>query len=165
MGQGPVIAASQARAGAGTLLLALLLGGCSGTDFGDRLAGSFSATPQPPAAAPSGRAATPTTNKPPAKPVDSTPGGKTPNPDAAGQQAVAKPRQGQAGLVAPAPYRITIKLPSGDPSAPAEVVTQALRAAGVPFEVEMIERIQAQPSGTTVTPAPTPQPTPAPRPR
>lgn len=41
----------------------------------------------------------------------------------------------------PAPYRVTIRLPQADPSAPAEVVTEALRAAGVPFEVETIERM------------------------
>ena len=41
----------------------------------------------------------------------------------------------------PQPYRITIKLSKANPSAPAEVVTKALRAAGVSFEVEMIERI------------------------
>ena len=55
----------------------------------------------------------------------------------------------------PAPYRITIQLPTADPSAPAEVVTEALRKAGVPFEVEMIERVSA--NGTT-TPAPVPAP-------
>lgn len=45
--------------------------------------------------------------------------------------------------MAPAPYRVTIKLPSADPSAPAEVVTRALRAAGVSFEVETIERVRS----------------------
>ncbi len=42
------------------------------------------------------------------------------------------------------PYRITIKLSMADPSAPAEVVTKALRLAGVTFEVEMIERIESK---------------------
>jgi len=42
------------------------------------------------------------------------------------------------------PYRITIKLSRADPSAPAEVVTQALRLAGVVFEVEKIERIESR---------------------
>jgi hypothetical protein len=36
-----------------------------------------------------------------------------------------------APAVRPAPYRVTIRLPLADPSAPAEVVTKALRAAGV----------------------------------
>ncbi len=44
----------------------------------------------------------------------------------------------------PSPYRITIKLSEANPSAPAEVVTRALRKAGIIFEVERIERIQVQ---------------------
>ncbi len=66
---------------------------------------------------------------------------------------------------APVPYRVTIKLPAADPSAPAEVLTEALRAAGVSFEVEAIERIRSGPSAApSVTPAPTLSPlvTPAP---
>ena len=46
----------------------------------------------------------------------------------------------------PQPYRITIKLSAANPSAPAEKVTQALRAAGVTFEVEKIEIISEQSS-------------------
>ena len=42
----------------------------------------------------------------------------------------------------PLPYRVVLKLPAADPSAPAEAVTKALRAAGLPFEVETIERGQ-----------------------
>tara|TARA_Y100001968_G_scaffold175135_1_gene160505 strand:- start:249 stop:710 length:462 start_codon:yes stop_codon:yes gene_type:complete len=40
----------------------------------------------------------------------------------------------------PQPYRIILKLPGVNPSAPAETVTEALRKAGVQFEVEKIER-------------------------
>ncbi len=40
----------------------------------------------------------------------------------------------------PQPYRIILKLSGADPSAPAETVTNALRKAGVDFEVEKIER-------------------------
>ena len=40
----------------------------------------------------------------------------------------------------PQPYRIIIKLSGANPSAPAETVTEALREAGVQFEVEKIER-------------------------
>ncbi len=68
----------------------------------------------------------------------------------------------------PAPYRVTILLPQADASAPAEVVTQALRAAGVPFEVETIERIgagSAAPAGAAATAAPAPTVRPAPAPR
>ena len=40
----------------------------------------------------------------------------------------------------PQPYRIILKLSGANPSAPAESVTEALRKAGVQFEVEKIER-------------------------
>ena len=46
----------------------------------------------------------------------------------------------------PRPYRITIKLSGANPSAPAETVTNALRKAGVKFEVERIERVNLQDS-------------------
>ena len=41
----------------------------------------------------------------------------------------------------PQPYRIILKLSGANPSAPAETVTEALRKAGVEFEVEKIERV------------------------
>jgi hypothetical protein len=59
-----------------------------------------------------------------------------------------------APAVRPAPYRVTIRLPLADPSAPAEVVTKALRAAGVPFEVETIERMPSVGTSATENPAP-----------
>ena len=40
----------------------------------------------------------------------------------------------------PQPYRIILRLSGANPSAPAEKVTEALRTAGVQFEVEKIER-------------------------
>ena len=40
----------------------------------------------------------------------------------------------------PQPYRIILRLSGANPSAPAETVTEALRKAGVEFEVEKIER-------------------------
>ena len=40
----------------------------------------------------------------------------------------------------PQPYRIILRLSGANPSAPAETVTEALRKAGVQFEVEKIER-------------------------
>jgi hypothetical protein len=64
---------------------------------------------------------------------------------------------------------VTILLPQADASAPAEVVTQALRAAGVPFEVETIERIgsgSSKASGAanpSTQAAPSIRPAPAPR--
>jgi len=48
------------------------------------------------------------------------------------------------------PYRITLRLFSADPAAPAEGVTEALRKAGIGFEVETIEKSStAQPSALT----------------
>ncbi len=40
----------------------------------------------------------------------------------------------------PQPYRIILRLSAANPSAPAETVTEALREAGIEFEVERIER-------------------------
>ena len=44
----------------------------------------------------------------------------------------------------PQPYRIILKLSGANPSAPAETVTEALRKAGVQFEVEKIERFDQE---------------------
>ena len=44
----------------------------------------------------------------------------------------------------PQPYRIILRLSGANPSAPAETVTEALRKAGVQFEVEKIERYDEQ---------------------
>ncbi len=67
----------------------------------------------------------------------------------------------------PFPYRVTLRLPRADPSAPAEAVTRALRAAGIPFEVETIERVKAgaaAPQGLDEsTQAPSVRPAPPPR--
>jgi hypothetical protein len=70
----------------------------------------------------------------------------------ASAQAPAKPRAATPSPAA-APYRVTLKLPGADPSAPAEVVTRALRAAGVPFEVETIERIGTGTDASSSRPA------------
>lgn len=148
----------------GTGLL-LVLGGCSGTPFGNQLARSFStpASPTPasplrspdaPVApgvplAPASRQA-PLAGQPAATPVPGAATGASP-------AAIANTPQ-------PAPYRVTIKLPAADPSAPAEAVTQALRAAGVRFEVEMIERVPGA-TGTAGAEKPPSPVTPAPPPR
>lgn len=143
------------------LLLPGALAGCSGTPFGDQLANSFSAAPgrsQAPAAA-----ANPQASGQPAATAPRNPQ----QPAGAQQPAQAKPaavrpappRPPQLPSAAPAPYRVTLQLPAADPSAPAEAVTQALRAAGVAFEVETIERIPAAPAAVA------PQRTPAPAPR
>lgn len=106
------------------------------------------ATPaSPPAAAPATQA----------KPAAPAPAAKTeavaaaPKPAPKPDPAPAAPRRSAP----PAPYRVTIKLPAADPSAPAEVLTQALRAAGLAFEVETIERVS---NGTTPTRSAAPDP-------
>jgi len=150
---------------------AITLAGCSGTPFGDQLARSFSGAPsgaQSPGAAksPDSAKATDTataTNGNPAAATDSA------------KPAQAKPPANQAPTArtqlpapkplplprppAPADYRVTIKLPSVDPSAPAEALTKALRSAGLSFEVETIERVRpgSGTQGATVTPAPPPR--------
>ena len=138
----------------GSLLCVLALAGCSGTRFGDQLARSFSAPPAQPA-----QPVSPAPN-----PATATPASKAASSTAASPKKVEpKPVEAKPPAVnpsKPAPYRITIQLPSADPAAPAEAVTQALRAAGVSFEVEMIERV-----GAAATPAPAPTVTPAPAPR
>ena len=124
------------------LLLATALAGCSGTPFGDQLSRSFS---QPPAAP-----ETPQAAKPAPQPTAAAPETK-PAPEPAPKPAPA------VAPSAPAPYRVTIKLPAADPSSPAEAVTDALRQAGVAFEVETIERVPAAadaPAAPVRTPAP-----------
>ena len=44
----------------------------------------------------------------------------------------------------PQPYRIILRLSGANPAAPAETVTEALRKAGVQFEVEKIERFDEE---------------------
>ena len=199
------------RAGALLALLLPLLGGCSGTRFGDALSRSFSsgtpagttngsagsagaasgsatastAVPAPgqassgagPAAAGAGGASPvspvaagakggkPAASISPAAAAGSRPAGNPSGAAATGRAAVSN-NATTANPVAtatpprPAPYRVTILLPQADAAAPAEVVTQALRAAGVPFEVETIERL-----GRSNTPPPAPISRPAPEPR
>jgi len=143
----------------GSLLCALALAGCSGTRFGDQLARSFSASPAQPA-----QPVSPTPNPATATPASKAAAPPTTAPTTASpKKAEPKPVEAKAAAVnpsKPAPYRITIQLPSADPAAPAEAVTEALRAAGVSFEVEMIERV-----GAAATPAAAPTVTPAPAPR
>ena len=196
-------------------LLPLLLGGCSGTPFGEALSRSFpgpsatpaaTATPSPgdfqttrqgealsiptapsagsagtsgaqsgamagagagPVAAPAGAGAAATSAAIP-KSGGSNTSGTGPAVSTARAISASSPRPAAKAPANPAPYRVTIRLPQADPSAPAEVVTEALRAAGVPFEVETIERMG---SGTTAAPAvapvvpAVPQVRPAPSPR
>ena len=132
-------------------------------------------TGAPPLVPPSGIVASPGTGAKPDQKASSAAGAAAAGPGAkpgakgnaqgassgsASPQAPAKPRASTPSPAA-APYRVTLKLPGADPSAPAEVVTRALRAAGVPFEVETIERIgngtdasSSRPAAVRAMPAP-----------
>jgi len=143
----------------------LVLQACSPTPFGRQLADSFDPPPAPPAA---------TAN---AQPKQEQPKPEEPDPQKRGSgentaAATAKPdgtakpanstktqTPAQPSTVNPQPYRITIRLSGADPAAPAELVTRSLRDAGIPFEVETIERINpagGTASGATPSPAATP---------
>ncbi len=147
------------------LPLALLLAGCSGTPLGDQLSDSFpdgqaAGEPSPaPGTAPETAAADPA----PTDPAATAPAGA--GPPAPAQPGPAAPQGPAAPAAAPAPYRLTLRLSGADPAAPAEAVTQALRAAGLSFEVEVIERIPeaAVPPPPLSTPAPEPALAPATR--
>ena len=99
------------------------------------------------------------------KPGGSPAPGAGPAGTAAGAGSAVAQQPAALAPANPAPYRVTIRLPQADPSAPAEVVTEALRAAGVPFEVETIERMGpgAATVPTVVPPAPQVRPAPPPR--
>ena len=124
-------------------------------------------TGAPPLVPPSGIVASPGTGAKPDQKANSAAGAAAAGPGAkpgakgnpqgaasgsASPQAPAKPRAASPSPAA-APYRVTLKLPGADPSAPAEVVTRALRAAGVPFEVETIERIGTGTDASSSRPA------------
>ena len=126
------------------VLVAAALAGCQGTPLGDQLSKSFS-SPLPEAAP----AAVPTQPAEPKPEKETKPVAQKPAPKAPPAPAAPRPS------APPAPYRVTIKLPAADPSAPAEVLTQALRAAGLAFEVETIERVS---NGTTPTRTAAPDP-------
>lgn len=146
-------------------LTGVLLGGCSGTPLGEQLSRSFSA-PTPaaaegePAAGPDATTTPAAPGAPTAAPAGATPPAGTQAPSATQPQGKPGEAPPRAPVLSPAPYRITLKLAGADPAAPAEALTEALRAAGVPFEVEMIERMPS--SGGAAAPAPTTTPAPEP---
>ncbi|MFN9660628.1 MAG: hypothetical protein ACK6BC_09700 [Cyanobacteriota bacterium] len=152
----------------GWLPLALLLSSCSGTPWGERLSESFPPPEEPVPAPPRPVSESPKKASPdPSPPVRETqaPGLKPsgvapPSPVAASGASALRgvpspPPPAPTPPLSPSPslpfpYRVTLRLPRADPSAPAEAVTRALRAAGIPFEVETIERVQG---GATASPA------------
>ena len=171
------------------LPLVMLLQACSSTPFGQRLSESFDGqdAAEVPTAAPA-QAASSQPQQAEAKetkdeqadraaeqetPQDQTSAERQqastdkPVPTADVQPTDVQPRDVQPATTRAVPertrpYRITIRLSAADPAAPAEGVTEALRRAGIGFEVETIEKVPArelnqsslvQPSSTQRQPA------------
>ena len=158
------------------LLIPLLLAlqACSGTTFGQKLADSFDSPATPTAAqqTPSskGKQEPDTASKEPAKAEDEGVNDKTtsdseveaeptdptepkmPRKELTKVQSAEKESAAIRSVpAAPRPYRITIRLAAADPAAPAESVTDALRRAGIGFEVETIEKIPSLQASTEPT--------------
>jgi len=152
----------------GVLLALMLLQACDGTPFGQRLSDSFDDPTSQPAAEDASRSVQakaeqgttesekdkPEKDKPVKADPVADPGQEDPGTaDSLDSKAVnsqagvaeANPPRATSGRTLP--YRITIRLSAADPAAPAEGVTEALRKAGIGFEVETIEKIStAQPA-------------------
>lgn len=158
----------------GVLLALMLLQACDGTPFGQRLSDSFDG----PSAQPSSEDA-PQSVQVKAEPVEEAPvekdpvkndpvkveavkaktGETTTNPQPSTPEDVeTKADLPRAMTRRTLPYRITIRLSSADPAAPAEGVTDALRKAGIGFEVETIEKISRSQSAVPMDEQPTPSP-------
>lgn len=159
------------------LLMPLLLAlqACSETTFGQKLADSFDSPPTPAAAqqTPNTKLEEPATSlKAAAKAEDQREKDKgkseteldneaeqteaaEPNPVKKPLSKVQPAKQGSTPIRSlpadPRPYRITIRLAAADPAAPAESVTDALRRAGIGFEVETIEKIPSLQASTEAT--------------
>lgn len=158
----------------GVLLALMLLQACDGTPLGQRLSDSFdgpSAQPSSEDAAQSVQVKAEPVEEPPVEKdsvkndpvkveaVETKTGETTTNPQPSTSEDVATkadlPRTMSRRTL---PYRITIRLSSADPAAPAEGVTDALRRAGIGFEVETIEKISTAQSAVPMDEQPTPSP-------
>ena len=133
------------------LPLLMLLQACDGTPFGQRLSESFDS--QAGEVSPAVSKANPDDKLPDDNGADSSSGADK-NEDQANDNDNKKPIAGvnevEASTENPEsrptpertlPYRIMIRLSAADPAAPAEGVTEALRRAGIGFEVETIEKV------------------------
>ena len=135
----------------------MLLQSCDGTPFGQRLSESFDS--QAGEVSPAGSQAEPTNADPDNnvsdtseiaeqrveeakakvnEDVDSTESEGEQRPAAAVATDSPEPKPTPERTL---PYRIMIRLSAADPAAPAEGVTEALRRAGIGFEVETIEKV------------------------
>ena len=150
---------SPVRLGPVVWLLGLLCVGCSGTPLGEQLTERLSEPDDPveETAVPDVAAVNIPTGEPlmeqsseAGDPLEET---SPANPAATTTPVGDPPITIQAPPpLNPTPYRLLLRLPAVDPAAPAEAVTQALRAAGILFEVETIERLPNEP--TPLAPSP-----------
>ncbi len=128
------------------IILFSLLQSCSGTQFGQRLKNSFDGSFE------SGKNSLTTEKKTINKTFSNKEKDKSLNKENTKSDSnISFSRDVKKRIAAPIksdkakelkPYRIIIKLYGEDPSAPAQIVTKALRNAGVNFEVEMIEKFE-----------------------
>ncbi len=149
----------------GVLLALMLLQACDGTPFGQRLSDSF----DDPTAQPSSEDAAQSVQVKP-EPVEEAPveTDSVKKDSAKAEPVDTKPVDTKAVEIKAdlpramtgrtLPYRITIRLSSADPAAPAEGVTEALRKAGIGFEVETIEKISTAQSAKPMEEQSTPSP-------
>ena len=154
------------RLGLVVYLLGLSCVGCSGTPLGDQLTERLSDPDDPvveeavveEAVVPGQAAVNTPTGEPLSEqpsesgdPVDDPPPA---NPTATNPVTATSPTPALITIppLNPAPYRLLLRLPAVDPAAPAEAVTRALRAAGILFEVEAIERLPNE--STPLAPSP-----------
>ena len=149
----------------GVLLALMLLQACDGTPFGQRLSDSF----DDPTAQPSSEDAAQSVQVKP-EPVEEAPveTDSVKKDSAKAEPVDTKPVDPKAVEIKAdlpramtgrtLPYRITIRLSSADPAAPAEGVTEALRKAGIGFEVETIEKISTAKSAKPMEEQSTPSP-------
>lgn len=143
------------------MLLLLAIQACSSTPFGQKLADSFDSPPTPAAVQeksnPGEQEKTTTALNEPTPPSgDQLTSNKEEEETKGSEPTTSQPTKTEAVPARPIPaeprpYRITIRLAAADPAAPAEGVTDALRRAGIGFEVETIEKISSSKAAKETT--------------
>lgn len=158
------------------LLPLLVLQACASTPFGQQLSDSFNPQDAPSRSAPASSAPSsdvpssevPSTVSPGAdgqlKTEDGVVASTSSETDEASPETEDQSSQAAAQEIGEAPtvpertrpYRIILRLSAADPAAPAEGVTDALRRAGIGFEVETIEKVPSSELNRSSTPEPKP---------
>lgn len=158
------------------LLPLLVLQACASTPFGQQLSDSFDPQDDPSRSAPASSAPSsdvpssdvPSTVSPGAdgqlKTEDGVVASTSSETDEASPETEDQSSQAAAQEVGEAPtvpertrpYRIILRLSAADPAAPAEGVTDALRRAGIGFEVETIEKVPSSELNRSSTTEPKP---------